>query len=224
MTDPIDYGAPDGEAPAPERKTRSDRNPRPEELEPVVLPRKPLIPGAYGEGSIKGGKILQLTRKNEKALLEACSVSANMSSAVRRAGISMRRVSKVLGTNPALRERVQEHLDYAIDRLEQASLSRAIRGATVPVYGDAVETVDSETGEVQTSVPVIGKRAIPPSDRLAAKLLEGRRAEIYGRKGGEAGGARVLAVTVMSRDQLTQSAAKAIDSPEPLGIPAKSKG
>ena len=230
-----DYGTPDDQAtevgelaspdsgsdldttpePAPESvdptKRGRPRNPKPEELEPILLPKTPLVPGQFGPGSIKGGKILNFTLKNERKLLKACSVSANLSTAIRRAGISEKRVRKVLASNPALRQRVQEHLDLATDRLEQCVLQRAMKGVTVPVYGDA-----DENGFCK----VVGKRVVPPSDRLAVKLLEGRRPEIYGRNAGEAGSKRVLPVVAMTREQLMQrigaSSATVVDAQEPL--------
>jgi hypothetical protein len=96
--------------------------------------------------------------------------------------------------NPAFKARVKEHLDYAIDRLEQASLRRAIVG------GRRVrELLDHDGNVVQVTVHD------PPSDRLAVKILEARRPDVYGR-GREPGSTHITQIALIPRADLERHA------------------
>lgn len=179
--------------------------------EPVLLPRpRYLVPGQFGLQSVKGVYIKNLRRKNEKALLKACSTSANLTTACAKAGLSLSHVSRVLATNPALRQRVREHLELAIDGLEHAALRRARWGYK------RTRQVPTPEGLVEV------EEQMPPSDRLAVKILEARRPEVYGRGGREAGATHITNIALMSRDQLEARARPALEAK--AKDPDKTKG
>lgn len=131
-----------------------------------IPPAKPLIPGMFGPGTIKGGKIKRLKAKTERLFLQACCKSANVSMAAQMAGVSYVRVYEVMASNPAFKARVHQCLELGLDRLENSAYHRATVGVKEPVFyrGEKIAEVRK------------------PSDKLACFILEHKRPEVYGQR------------------------------------------
>lgn len=87
-------------------------------------------------------------------------------SAAKQAGVTMTRVKKEYENNPGFKAQAEEAIELFNDVLENAAIRRAVEGVEKPVF---------YKGEVVGSVTEY-------SDTLLAKLLTGRRPEVYGNK------------------------------------------
>lgn len=115
--------------------------------------------------------------------LQTCGLEAK---SARAAGVSLRKVKRQYDTDPGFHELAMDALEEFADEIEQEAHRRAIEGVEEPVY---------HQGSV---VGFVTKY----SDTLLAKLLTGRRPEIFGNKTevtGAAGGP--LTIKIESFDE-----------------------